>query len=165
MGNTTILCVDDDSTVLSALRSLLSKHAGAGATIEIAESGEEALEIADDLHKDGQALAVVIADYIMPGMKGDELLVRLHERSPDTVKIMLTGQSDLNGVRRAINEARLYRFLEKPFNNADLVMTVNSAAGAYAQARQTAEEIAQLRAETQALSERLVRCDCPEHKD
>ncbi|MCV2354771.1 response regulator [Paucibacter sp. B2R-40] len=165
MGKTTILCVDDDSTMLTALRSLLSQHAGASATIEIAESGEEALEIADDLQKDGQALAVVIADYIMPGMKGDELLVRLHERSPDTVKIMLTGQSDLNGVRRAINEARLYRFLEKPFNNADLVMAVNSAAGAYDQARQTVEEIAQLRAETQALSERLVACECPERKD
>jgi diguanylate cyclase (GGDEF)-like protein len=131
----TILCVDDDSTVLRALRSVLSNHFGAALEMEFAESGEEALEIADDLRAQGRELSVVISDFMMPGLRGDELLVRLHEASPNTLTILLTGQSDLSGVKRAINEANLYRFLEKPFNNEDIVLTVRSALRAYAQER------------------------------
>jgi len=133
-----ILCVDDDTTVLSALRTLLGENLGTGHILEIAEGGEEALDLCADLHKDGRELSVVISDFIMPEMRGDELLIRLHEISPHTIKIMLTGQSDLQGIKRTINEANLYRFLEKPFNNADLVLTVKSALHAYRQGQELA---------------------------
>ena len=95
--------------------------------MEYAESGEEALEIAAELRAQGRELGLVISDFMMPGLRGDELLVRLHALSPNTVKILLTGQSDLSGVKRAINEANLYRFLEKPFLNEDVVLTVRAA--------------------------------------
>jgi diguanylate cyclase (GGDEF)-like protein len=131
----TILCVDDDSTVLQALRSVLSKSFGADVELEFAESGEEALEIATELKDQGRELGLVISDFMMPGLRGDELLVRLHELSPNTVKILLTGQSDLSGVKRAINDANLYRFLEKPFVNEDIVLTVRAAIRAYSQER------------------------------
>jgi len=127
----TILCVDDDMSVLTALRTLLTKFMGPGHEIEIAESGDEALEIQKCMLVQDRDLCVVISDFIMPHMRGDELLCKLHECSPRTVKIMLTGQSDLDGVKRAINGANLYRFMEKPFNNADLLMTVKSAVRAY----------------------------------
>lgn len=134
MTDGTILCVDDDPTVLTALRALLGKL-GQEFSVEIAESGDEALEIEADLRAHGQSLAVVISDFIMPGMRGDELLVRLHQQSPATIKIMLTGQSAFDGVKRAINQANLYRFLEKPFNNDDLLLTVKSACTAYTHER------------------------------
>lgn len=134
MTDGTILCVDDDPTVLTALRALLGKL-GQEFSVEIAESGDEALEIEADLRAHGQELAVVISDFIMPGMRGDELLVRLHQQSPATIKIMLTGQSAFDGVKRAINQANLYRFLEKPFNNDDLLLTVKSACTAYTHER------------------------------
>ena len=130
-----ILCVDDDASVLSALRTLLTKQGYRDRVVEIADNGEDALEIINELEGEGVELSVVIADYIMPGMKGDELLVRIHERYPDVVTIMLTGQSDLQGVKRAINEANLYRFLEKPFDNEDLALTVQGALKAYRQER------------------------------
>lgn len=130
-----ILCVDDDSTVLSALRTLLSSNFGSELEVEYAESGEEALEIAEELRAQGRELGLVISDFMMPGLRGDELLVRLHALSPNTVKILLTGQSDLSGVKRAINEANLYRFLEKPFLNEDVVLTVRAAIRAYRQER------------------------------
>lgn len=145
MSKGIILCVDDDSTVLNALRTLLGKIFGADNIIEIAETGEEALEIAREYRDDGKAVNVIVSDYIMPVMRGDELLVRLHEASPDTVKIMLTGQSDLDGVKKAINEANLYRFLEKPFNNADLVLTIRSALRAFQHEVSLQEEIKTLR--------------------
>jgi DNA-binding NtrC family response regulator len=127
-----ILCVDDDLTVLQSLRTLLTKTVGLPCRVEIAESGREALEILDELRGEGLDVHVVISDFIMPSMRGDELLVRLHEKSPHMIKIMLTGQADFEGVKRVINEANLYRFLEKPFNNADLALTARSAVQARA---------------------------------
>ena len=141
-----ILCVDDDSTVLNALRSMFASHFGPDVIVEFAESGEEALEIEADLREQGREIGLVISDFIMPGMRGDELLVRLHERSPRTVKILLTGQSDLSGVKRAINEADLYRFLEKPFVNEDVVLTVRAAVRAYRQERDLVRQNEALRA-------------------
>ncbi len=136
MSNGIILCVDDDITVLNALRAVLTNILSTGQTIEIAESGEEALDICKELTEEGKELSVVISDFIMPSMNGDELLIRLHAISPRTVKIMLTGQSDLQGVKRAINEANLYRFIEKPFDNSDMMLTVKSALHAFQQERE-----------------------------
>lgn len=152
MAKGIILCVDDDSTVLTALRTLLGKIFGADNLVEVAESGEEALEIADDHRARGNTVSVIISDYIMPVMRGDELLVKIHEAWPDTIKIMLTGQSDLEGVKKAINEANLYRFLEKPFNNADLVLTIRSALRAFDHQRISVNEIATLRHENAQLT-------------
>ncbi len=130
----TILCVDDDPTVRSALRTVMS-NLGTGYVVEIAENAEEALEIEAELRENGQSLMVVISDFIMPGMHGDALLARLHQLSPETIKIMLTGQSAFEGVKRAINEANLYRFLEKPFDNDDFLLTIKSACLAFQQQR------------------------------
>lgn len=130
-----ILCVDDDSTVLNALRSVFSSQFGSEMEFEFAESGEEALEIDEEVRASGRELGLVISDFMMPGLRGDELLVRLHSSTPNTIKILLTGQSDMSGVKRAINEANLYRFLEKPFLNEDIVLTVRAAIRAYWQER------------------------------
>lgn len=136
MNQEAILCVDDDVTILNSLRTLLSNHLDHNQTVVIAQSGAEALEILSELDQDGISLSAVISDYIMPEMKGDELLVQIHQKIPHTFKIMLTGQSDLQGVKRAINDANLYRFLEKPFNNTDLTMTVLGATKAFRQERE-----------------------------
>lgn len=123
----TILCVDDDKTVLLSLRTLLTNTIGGECRVEIAESGQEALEICEELARDGIEPFLIICDYIMPSMRGDELLVKLHERFPEMVKVMLTGQSDFSAIKRVINEASLYRFLDKPFKNVDMVLTVKKA--------------------------------------
>ncbi len=151
-----ILCVDDDPTVLTALRALLSKL-GPEYSVEIAESGAEALEIEAVLRENGHSLAVVISDFIMPGMRGDELLVRLHELNPNTIKIMLTGQSAFDGVKRAINQANLYRFLEKPFDNDDLLLTIKSASVAYSLDRAIKRQNAELMQLNSELEQMLAR--------
>lgn len=140
-----ILCVDDDTTVLVALRTLLEHALGSNFLIEIAESGEEALEIIEDLQKSDETLGVVISDFLMPGMRGDELLIEIHKRSPRTMTIMLTGQSDFDGVKKAINQANLYRFLEKPFNHEDILLTVRSALQAFSHERLLTLQNEQLR--------------------
>lgn len=130
-----ILCVDDDATILSSLKQLLNGHFGKQWLVECAESGEDALDAIESFKSDGIELSVIISDYIMPGMNGDELLAQVHQVSPNTVKVMLTGQAHLAGIVRAINEAQLYRYLEKPFDNTDFVLTIEGACKAYQQER------------------------------
>jgi FixJ family two-component response regulator len=154
-NNPVILCVDDDVAVLQAIRSLLEKTMGGLVDIEVAECGSEAIDACADLEEDGRPVSIIISDYIMPNMRGDELLIRLHELYPKMIKVMLTGQSDLTGVRRVINKASLYRFLEKPFINADLVLTVKSGVESYQAERALSLQIEELSLQNKALQAEL----------
>lgn len=126
MGKKIILCVDDESSILESLEMELSLK-NQNYQVELAESGQEALEIANELTEEGNDLTVVISDYIMPSMKGDELLVKLHKQYPLSKKILLTGQAALEGVTNVINDAILYRFIDKPWDRDDLRLTVQEA--------------------------------------
>lgn len=161
MSSKIILCVDDDLIVVRSLRDLLVRVLGPSVQVEMAANAQEALELTTELQESGLRLAVLITDFIMPRMRGDELLMRVHEQSPDTVKIMLTGQSDFEGVKRAINKANLYRFLEKPFNNADLVLTVQSALANYDKALELTRH-RQLLQETRSQLDQLVAAVGPD---
>jgi len=69
----------------------------------------------------------------------------IHERSPATLKIMLTGQADVEAVGNAVNEAKLYRFIAKPWHREDMALTVSEAVRAYVQARRIEEQNEELR--------------------
>jgi diguanylate cyclase (GGDEF)-like protein len=128
-----LLCVDDEPMVTNALRVLFRENLEENMVLEVAQGAEEAMEICMELEENGIELEVVVVDYIMPGTRGDELLVAIHQRFPRVRKILLTGQSDIEGIQRAINRADLYRFIEKPWNDDDLILTVKSAVKSYRQ--------------------------------
>jgi len=121
-----IICVDDEEGILTALRQQLGARFGDECQIEVAQSAHDALELVDELRRDGEPLAVMIADQIMPGMKGVELLEEVHKRSPGTTKILLTGQAGLDAVVAAINRAGLNRYIPKPWDEPDLRLTVEN---------------------------------------
>lgn len=148
-----ILCVDDQQTILASLQIELEATVGNDYPIAMARSGEEALEIFSQLLANETEVAVVIADYIMPGMKGDELLQHIHEISPKTTTIMLTGQADLAGVTHAINYAQIYRYIAKPWQSQDLQFTIQQALRSYVQDKELAQKNAQLQAINQALEQ------------
>lgn len=129
MTKNVVLCIDDEETVLDSLEMELSGKKNF--TIELANSGPDALELIEDLIDNGQNLAVVICDYVMPQMKGDETLIKIHKKYPTTKKILLTGQSHIDGVTNSINEANLYRYIDKPWESKDLLLTVNAAVAQY----------------------------------
>lgn len=131
-----IICVDDESLILDSLKMVLKEHFGDGYSIETAENGDDALELIDELTRSGMEIPILISDYVMPGLKGDEFLILAHSRIPGALKIMLTGQADLHGVENVINRAALYRFLSKPWSTQDFIMTIEEALKSYAQARQ-----------------------------
>ncbi|NES85830.1 MAG: response regulator [Moorea sp. SIO2B7] len=92
----------------------------------MAEGGEEALELFEELLEEDCDIALVLSDYIMPDIKGDELLKNIYDMSPSTLTIMLTGQANLEAISNAIKNARLYRYISKPWEPEDLRLTVVS---------------------------------------
>lgn len=101
-----VLCVDDDSNVLAAFQRSLRKRF----SIDVAQSGEEALS---RIAAEGP-FAVIIADMQMPVMNGIQLLMRVREAAPDTVRIMLTGNADQATAIAAVNQGHVFQFLTKP---------------------------------------------------
>lgn len=114
-----LLCVDDEPNILSALRRLFR---GSPYTVDTAPSGAEALLRLAEAPYD-----IVISDMRMPGMDGAELLEQVRLRWPDTVRIMLTGFSDMASTVAAINQGEIFRYLAKPWNEAELLHTVEQA--------------------------------------
>ncbi|MBL1175195.1 PAS domain S-box protein [Pantanalinema sp. GBBB05] len=139
MSIPTILCVDDERNVLLTLRTQLSRHFP-HYTIEIAESAAEALELLEELLAAGGVVPLVIADQIMPGMKGDEFLIELHTRHPETLTVMLTGQARTEDVGNVVNRGNLYRFIAKPWDETDLTLTVTEAVRRYQQEQQLVQQ-------------------------
>lgn len=111
---------------MTVLRQQLSARFGSECDITVAKNAREALDLIEDLQHDGEEVAVVIADQIMPGMKGVELLEEVNRRSPRTVKILLTGQAGLDAVVYAINRAGLDQYIPKPWDEPDLRLTIQN---------------------------------------
>jgi response regulator RpfG family c-di-GMP phosphodiesterase len=140
MSKPTIICIDDEKLVLVSLKEQLKSQFANEYAIEIVDNGEEALEIVEELLEEHIDIPVVISDQIMPGMKGDDVLIRIHKLSPTTLKILLTGQADAAAVGNAINHANLYRYISKPWDTEDLLLTVKEATRSYFQSKLIQEQ-------------------------
>lgn len=151
MKKPVIICVDDEKIVLDSIKTELKGCFGNHYAIETAENGEDALEIIRELLKNNLEIPLIISDYIMPKIKGDELLKEVHLILPRTLKILLTGQATLEGVTNSINNANLYRYIAKPWESKDLELTVNEAVKSYKQDQQLEEQNLQLRELNHAL--------------
>lgn len=121
--NNKVLLVDDDYNVLQAYtRTLRGKY-----SIKTANNGADGLEI---LKEEGP-FAVVVSDYRMPEMDGVQFLAQAKEFSPDTIRIMLSGQADLQVSIQAVNEGNIFRFLNKPCPPDQLTKMLNAAIEQY----------------------------------
>jgi len=130
-----VICVDDERMVLQSLREQLRRSLGADIVLEAADSGEDGLDLFDELRTDGTAVAMVISDQLMPGMRGEHFLAAVHSRDPRVLNVLLTGQANADAVGAAVNRAKLYRYIAKPWSEDDLVLTVREAVRSYRQAR------------------------------
>ena len=144
-----LLVVDDEEPVLALVPQLFPGEF----PILTARSGEEALARLAEAE-----VGVVIADQRMPGMPGTELLARVAEEKPDVVRIVLTAYADVGSLLDAINAGRVYQFVTKPWENAELVQIVRCAMETYRLRRRNArllDENTRLVAELQAANEKL----------
>lgn len=127
MLNAAILCVDDEISILKSLEVELRDIFADRYIYEFAESATEALEIIDELYTDGIKTLMVVSDWLMPGMKGDDLLIQVHQNYPEIITVMLTGQADEQAIERAVTQAKLYRCIHKPWQADELRSTIHSA--------------------------------------
>jgi two-component system, probable response regulator PhcQ len=118
-GAHTILVVDDDANILASVVRLFRSQNFITLT---ANSGEEALQLLSS-----RSVDLLLCDETMPGMRGNIVLRKVKELWPDTVRIMITANADLNLALQAINEGEAYRFILKPWNDDELIITVKQA--------------------------------------
>ncbi len=118
-----ILFVDDEPLVLEGFRRSLYREFNP----DLAESPEAGLE---KVKKDGPYV-VVVSDMRMPVMDGAEFLSRVRTLAPDSIRVMLTGYADIEAAMRAVNEGRIFRFLNKPVTAEDLTLTLQACVAQY----------------------------------
>jgi response regulator RpfG family c-di-GMP phosphodiesterase len=126
MSKPVILCVDDESIILTSLTRQLKQVFDDAYVYEMAESADEAFEIIEELSADKINVVVIVSDWLMPGMKGDEFLIKVHQKFPNVVKILLTGQADKRAIERATKEANLHRYIAKPWEQQELINSIES---------------------------------------
>jgi len=138
----TLLLVDDEPNIVGSLRKVFRQQSY---RILSATSGAEAIEIMEK-----EAVQLVISDYRMPLMTGSELLTLIRSRWPDTIRIMLTGFADTQSIMAAVKENSVFKFMTKPWNNDDLLVTVGRALEQY----ELQQEVKCLIGKNQRLKER-----------
>jgi DNA-binding NtrC family response regulator len=126
MIKTAILCVDDETIILESLIEQLKKHFGDGYLYETAEDAQEAMEIIEELVKDEIKNIIIVTDWLMPGIKGDEFLIDVHKKYPSFIKILLTGQAKEDAITRAKTHADLFAVIHKPWIEEDLYNIIKS---------------------------------------
>ena len=130
MLNPRILLVDDEPDILDSLQRALRKQKF---DVSTANSGFNALQ-----HLENNPVDIVVSDLNMPGMTGVDLLAKVAEQYPETIRIMLTAHSDLDLILKAINEGRVWGYLQKPWDNQALIITLNQALKARDEATENA---------------------------
>lgn len=114
------MVVDDEDMVVTSVRAYLQLE-----TEYRVQGFTEPLEAAKYLEL--QSVDVIISDYMMPKMSGLDLLAKAKQLQPEAARVLLTGQSDKQTAIQAINEIGLFQYLEKPWDNSQLLLVVNSA--------------------------------------
>jgi CheY-like chemotaxis protein len=121
--NRRVLCVDDEANVLDAFRRTLRRDF----EISVADGGESALAIVE---REGP-FAVILSDVRMPGMNGIQLLARVKHVAPESVRMMLTGNSDQQTAVEAVNAGSVFRFMTKPCPPEEMVANLNAGIEQY----------------------------------
>jgi FixJ family two-component response regulator len=146
MDDYTVLLVDDELNILNSLKRLLLDE---DFRIMTATSGEQGLALLGG----GERPAVIVSDQRMPGMEGSEFLARTREIAPDSIRIMLTGYSDIGAAVDAVNRGGISRYITKPWNDEDLKLTIRDAQKRYALIMENGRLTAELQEKNRLLEE------------
>ncbi len=132
MARGLILCVDDEKTILDSLKTQLKRHFGNMFLYEFAENALEGLDILEEVKEEcqdkGEVLDIIliVSDWLMPGIRGDEFLTQIHKKDPSIIKVLLTGQADNEAIERAKIEANLHKCINKPWSEEELISIIKS---------------------------------------
>jgi CheY-like chemotaxis protein len=127
MSSAAILCVDDEDSILKALKEQLKRCFGNRYVYEVAQSAAEAWMVIDELEAEEIKILIIVSDWLMPNIRGDEFLAEVHQRFPAIITVMLTGQADAAAIERARQQANLYACLYKPWTEEELQLVISTA--------------------------------------
>ena len=121
-----ILSVDDERIILESLKFQLTKHIQNEFLLEFAESGIEALEIVDELINDDIELLLIISDYLIPKMDGEELIKIVKNKYSKINVVMLTGQANSTVINELLNSGLLNEVILKPWSEEELIKIIKT---------------------------------------
>lgn len=133
----TVVIVDDEQSARNSIRRVLES---ADLSCKTFENAVQALEFLSENHS---KVPVIISDYRMPGLNGLEFLARCRTSWPEIPRILLTAFIDQLSLRDVVNEARIFRFIEKPFNNEELIEVTKEAFSSYQRFLSPTEPVAE----------------------
>jgi len=160
MSKLVVICIDDEPAILESLKAELRRVLGNNCSIETLAGRAEAIELLAGEQGECE-VALVLADYIVPNVKGNELFKQIYQRplednsksSPHSLKIILTEQADMAALGNAIHHAKLHRYITQNWNSEDLKFIVLESIRNYLQDRKLESQNAQLKETNQALEE------------
>jgi len=132
-----VLIVDDEDMVITSLRAYLRLETEYH--VEGITDPEDAVR-----YLEANGVDVVISDYLMPKMNGIELLARAKRLQPESTRVLLTGHADKQSAIQAINEVGLYQYIEKPWENAQLLLVIQNGIERAQLLRRLREKISEL---------------------
>ena len=124
-----IICVDDESLVLVSLKTALKNEFGTQFIYESALNAYDAMDIIDDLYKEGVRIILIISDWLMPGIKGDEFLIQVYEKYPDIKSILLTGMANEKSIESLHEKVNLVKIVYKPWTKESLIDLIRREIG------------------------------------
>jgi DNA-binding NtrC family response regulator len=124
MGKQAIICVDDEPIILLSLKEELRLRMGDKYLYEEAFNANEALELIESLVHDGVEVILILSDWLMPGIKGDDFLLMVKERWPNIKSIMITGHADEVAIEKVLSSKAACAVLHKPWDPEELVRSI-----------------------------------------
>ncbi|MCG6144982.1 response regulator [Leptospira bandrabouensis] len=122
-----ILFVDDESIILLSMKSQVKQHFGERYKYLTAENANEAWELLQELEGEGKSVSIIISDWSMPGMNGDEFLRKVHKTYPQIEKVIITGFADQKSIEDLNSEIGPISCLKKPWDEEELISTISHA--------------------------------------
>lgn len=128
-GNKAMLFVDDDIIMVKLLKHTISQNYKDDFLYATALSAAEGLAAIDKLHGAGVEIALIITDWLMPEMKGDEFIMKVHEKNPEIKTIMISGYASPQIIEKICSKLNLSAFITKPWDVRDLILKINECLG------------------------------------
>ncbi|XDD52851.1 response regulator [Leptospira sp. WS4.C2] len=122
-----ILFVDDESIILMSMKSQVKQHFGEKYKYLTADNAKEAWDLIQELEEEGNSVSIIISDWSMPGMNGDEFLRKVHKSYPKIEKVIITGFADQKSVEELNSEIGPISCLKKPWDEEELISTISNA--------------------------------------
>jgi len=128
-GKNAILIVDDEAMILMAIKQEIMSRYGEAFQIETALDAEEGFEVIDELVQEQVDVILVISDWLMPGLKGDEFLAKVKAQHPSIHCIIISGHADPDAIARARELVNLDAYIQKPWSRQELLEAVGCCVG------------------------------------